>query len=207
MKLELEFDVSGYEAQADAVVERAIGPAIVDALNAAARAARLRVIEAMPAFLDRPTPFTTMGIGMFPAVVDPASDRDPAALVRLMPQQAAYLQYQVLGGERGPGDYASTALGPLVPGPDARLDAYGNLPRDYVDEELADDAAWVELKPGEPPALVREAGGHLEILALIVHALHETPRLPFYDLVTGAAVQAFPDAFNAALASRVRSTD
>ncbi|MBK3397773.1 hypothetical protein [Methylobacterium ajmalii] len=166
MKLELEFDVSAYEAQAEAVVERAIAPAIVDALNAAARAARLRIIEAMPAFLDRPTPFTTIGGGMFPATVDPASDRDPAALVRLMPQQANYMQYAVFGGERGPGDYASTALGPLVPGPDARLDAYGNLPREYVDEVLADGAAWVELKPGEPPALVRGTGGCLEILGL-----------------------------------------
>jgi hypothetical protein len=30
-----------------------------------------------------------------------------------MPQQANYMQYAVFGGERGPGDYASTALGPL----------------------------------------------------------------------------------------------
>lgn len=207
MKIEIEFDVSAYEAQADAVVERAIAPAIVDALNVAARAARLRVIEAMPAYLDRPTPFTNMGVGMFPATIDPASDRDPAALVRIMPQQANYMQYAIFGGERGPGDYASTALGPLVPGPDARLDAYGNLPRDYVDEEIADGAAWVELKPGEPPALARETGGRLEILALIVHSLHETPRLPFYDLVANAAVQAFPDAFDRAPAARVQSAD
>lgn len=53
--------------------------------------------------------------------------------------------------------------------------------------------------------LVRNAGGRLQILALIVHELHyDQPKLPFYDLVTVAAVHAFPVAFVAAMAARVR---
>lgn len=204
MKLEIEFDVRAFEAAAEAVVSTAVGPAMVDALNAAAEAGRLAVVEAMPAYIDRPTPFTTLGVGTFPAVVDPAGLRDPAALVRIKPDQAAYLQYEILGGTRGPGDYATTALGPLVPGPDAQLDAYGNMPRHYVDDEIADGAAWVSLKPGEPPALVRRTGGRLEVLAMIVHEIHyDVARLPFYDLVTGAATAAFPAAFDAALAARL----
>lgn len=201
MRIEIEFDVSAYERDADVFVERAIGPACVDAVNAAAVAARRAVVEAMPAYLDRPTPFTLLGVGAFPATAYAGSEKESAALVRIGPQQAEYMRYMILGGDRGPGDYAATAQGPIVPGPDAQLDAYGNLPRDFVDDEMADGAVWVHLKPDEPPALVRQVNGRLEILALIVHELHyDKPRLPFYDIVTSAVVTAFPAAFEVALA-------
>ncbi|MEE8629675.1 MULTISPECIES: hypothetical protein [Methylobacterium] len=205
MKIEIEFDVSAYEAQADAVVERVVGPALIDAVNATARAARIAAVTAMPAFIDRPTPFTLAGIGMLPASGNPDAPHGLEALVSVMPIQAQYMQYQILGGTRGPGDYATTAEGPLVPGPDARLDAYGNLPRDFVDDEVANGAVWVHLKLDEPPALVRHnPGGHTEILALIVHELHyDRPPFPFYDIVANAAIAAFPAAFEAALAARL----
>lgn len=63
MKLEIEFDVRGLEAASEAVVTNAVGPAIVDALNSAAEAGRIAVVEAMPSYIDRPTPFTTLGVG------------------------------------------------------------------------------------------------------------------------------------------------
>lgn len=77
MKIEIDFDIRGFETAAEAVVTEAVGPAIVDALNAAAEAGRIAVVEAMPAYLDRPTPYTTMAVGTFPAAVDRASGRDP----------------------------------------------------------------------------------------------------------------------------------
>lgn len=125
-------------------MERSITPDIVDALNTTAKTGQLAVIEAMPSYIDRPTPFTLMGVGMFQATVENAVGKDPAALVRINPEQAEYLRYQISGGSRGPGDFATTSSGPLVPGPDAQLDAYGNQPPNYVYEQLGDpNLAWV----------------------------------------------------------------
>lgn len=78
MRIEIDFDVSAFEAQADAVVERAIGPALIDGVNATARAARIAAVTAMPSYIDRPTPFTLAGIGMLPASGKPKRSIAPA---------------------------------------------------------------------------------------------------------------------------------
>ncbi|SFG81335.1 hypothetical protein [Methylobacterium gossipiicola] len=114
MKIQIEFDVSAYASEVDVFVERSFAPAIVDALNVAGRRARLAVIEAMPAVLDRPTPFTTGDIGLFEASLDNAGGKDAAAYLRIQPDRAQYLQYQILGGTRGPGDPGSTSTGPTA---------------------------------------------------------------------------------------------
>lgn len=188
----IKLDTSSLRRDGAAYVSKSVRPAAVDALNQAAEAGRLAVIEAMPAYLDRPTPYTLMGVGMTPASPDTPRASDLVATVRIKPKQAQWLQYQILGGTRGAGDYGTTDEGPLVPGPDAELDAYGNLPTGFVESEEAQGATWVTLKAGEPPALVRTVGGRTEILALIVHELHyDAGHLPFYDIVEKAVKKSF----------------
>jgi hypothetical protein len=65
---------------------KSVRPAAVDALNQAAEAGRLAGIEAMPAYLDRPTPYTTMGVGMTPASADSPRNNDLIATVRIKPK-------------------------------------------------------------------------------------------------------------------------
>ena len=100
-----------------------------DAIDDLAQRARLHVIEAMPAHLDRPTPYTLRGIGVLKSKPGAA---EPYAEVDVLPQQARYLRYQILGGTRVAGGYGTTRNGVLIPGSDAPRNAYGNLPRNYV---------------------------------------------------------------------------
>lgn len=88
MRIEIEFDVSAYDRVANVFVERAIGLACVDAVNAAAVAARRAVVEAMPAYLDRSMPYTLLGVGVFPTTAYAGSEKRSSALVRIGPQQA-----------------------------------------------------------------------------------------------------------------------
>ncbi len=100
MPIEIDFDVGAFEAQADAVVEQVVEPALIDAVNATARAVRIAAVTAMPSYIGRPTPFTLAGIGMLPANGNPDAPHGLEALVSIMPIQAQYMQYQILGGTR-----------------------------------------------------------------------------------------------------------
>lgn len=97
LKIELDFDVSAFEQESDAYVRDVLIPASVDALNAAAEAGRLAVVEAMPAYIDRPPPFTLNAVSVFEAkAVDPYG-HEMSAYIHIMPQQAHYLKYQIIG--------------------------------------------------------------------------------------------------------------
>ncbi|WP_210346789.1 hypothetical protein, partial [Methylobacterium ajmalii] len=73
-------------------------------------------------------------------------------------------------------------------GPAAPRDRFGSLPRGFVASALQEpDVAWVTLKPGQPPALVRRAPGwRLEVLALIIEETHYEARWDFYGVLTRA---------------------
>lgn len=200
LRTHIEVDTSAFRREAHAFVDRVVAPAFVDTINAAAIEAKKALVQAMPQYMDRPTPFTLDAIGVLPAT---PTAREPGALVYVKGQQARYMTYEIDGGTRGPGDYGSTPEGPIVPGPDAALDAYGNLPESYLSQQEAMGAVWVTLKPGEPPALIRDVGGRTEYLAFIVHELtYDPPRFPFYDVLASAVVQALPDAWGKALPAR-----
>lgn len=161
-----------------------IRDAFGDAIDDLAERARLHVVEAMPSHLDRPTPFTLRGIG---TVKSKPGAAEPFAEVDVLPQQARYLRYQILGGTRVGGDYGTTKRGVLIPGPDAPRNAYGNLPRNYVRRMLQQPGvAWIRIHQGRYVALIRHRGPKLELLAIIIPEAHYRPRLPFYDLVEEA---------------------
>lgn len=176
LKIKLAFDQKTYDDTV-ARFDADMTTGLVSAVNAAAEAARDAVRAEMLSVFDRPTPYTLQGVALYEAT--PRSDGgDPSALVFLLDDQAAYLELEIAGGPRAAGDYATTRLGPLVPGPAAPRDGFGGLPRGFVASALADPTvSWVTLKPGEPPALVRKVKGQpLEVLALIATKTHYAPR-------------------------------
>lgn len=199
LTLEVSVDAGAFRREADAHIAEDILPALVDALNDVARVAVSDVVGAMDTNLDRPTPYTRAGPSMLPARI--STTKDPAALVFLRDDQADYLDLVINTGVRRAGARATTRLGPLVPGKDAPRDAHGNLPRGYVAAALREpEVAWVTLKPGEPPALVRRGPRGMEVLALIVRETHyRAVRLPFYDLIEQAVAREWPRAAQRAL--------
>lgn len=196
LKIDVTFDEAAFAGQSKAYVDGKVVPAQLAAVNAAAEAARKAVQLGMVTSFDRPTPFTLNSMQIYPAVV--RGSYDPAALLFVMDTQAAYLNLEINGGVRVAGDYATTKAGPLVPGPHAPRDEFGNLPRGYVAQQMADPhVAWIHLRPGGPPTLVRKVpGGKLEILAFVVaQEDFRTPHLPFYDLVTDAVADTLGPVF------------
>lgn len=155
-----------------------------DAIDDLAARARLHVIEAMPAYLDKPTPFTLRGIGVLKSTPGAA---EPFAEVDVLPQQARYLRYQGLGGTRVAGDYATTKKGVLIPEPDAPRNAYGNLPRGYVRHmQQQPRVDWIRIYKGQYVCLIRHRGRKMGLLAVIISDAHCRPRQPNYDLVKEA---------------------
>jgi hypothetical protein len=195
IKLEVTVDQAAFTREAEAHVAEDIMPVLVDALNEVGRAAVVGIVGAIDTNLDRPSPYTRSAPAMLPARL--GGKRDPAALVFLRDDQAEYLDLIVNTGTRRAGARATTKLGPLLPGRDAPRDAFGNLPRGYVARVLREpNVAWVTLKPGAPPALVRRGrDGRTEVLAVIVRETHyKAVRLPFYDLVEQAVQREWPRA-------------
>ena len=75
--------------------------------------------------LDRLTPFTVRGVHWQGARKADFKLGRLHSRVYIMPTQAGYLHYQMLGGTRTP---KGTAI--AVPTTNARLNRYGNLPGD-----------------------------------------------------------------------------
>ena len=212
-RLELSFDRGAFNASSEAYLRDDVMPAIVEGLNTTLEAVYKRIAGAMLEVFDRPSPYTMQGLGVLRARVE-TNGRDPAGLVFIKDDQAAYLDLEVFGGQRSAGAPHTTRLGPLVPGPAAPLDAYGNLPRGYVEQVSQEpNVRWVHLRPGAPPALVRSLPGapdgsgrqrgprrRIEVLAFIVERTEYRPRLPFYQLVEDEVRKSGPEAFRKALA-------
>ncbi|GJD46554.1 hypothetical protein AFCDBAGC_4436 [Methylobacterium cerastii] len=200
LKIALEIDVAGFERQVDDHMAKAFAPAVVEALNRAGEAGADAVRQGMMTSFDRPTQFTLEGVGVMKASIRTGGG-DPSVLIYLKDRTASYLYLQVFGGTRHAGDPFTTKRGPIVPGPKAPRDNFGNLPRGYTAKAMQEpDVSWVTLKPGEPPALVRKRPGQpLEVLALIVNEVSFQPQtLDFDGLATGGALDAFGPTFEQA---------
>jgi hypothetical protein len=96
------------------------------ALTMTARDLREALPKAMEADLDKPTPFTLRGF-----YLKAATSSSLQAEVGIMPKQAAYLKYQVLGGSRSPNKVALRL--PAV----VSVNQYGNLPAGVIKQLIA----------------------------------------------------------------------
>lgn len=193
LKIELAYDPGAYDRAIDSYDAAVLQVGMVDAVNRTAAAVATALQRGMLDAFDRPEPFTVAGVRTFKAT--PRYDGgDPSALVFMADTQAAYLELEIFGGDRFAGDVATTRLGPLIPGPAAPRDAFGNLPRGFVAQAVAEpDVAWVTLKAGEPPALVRTGrDGRLEILALIVERKHYDEKFDFFGIAEATALEVLP---------------
>lgn len=207
MRIDLEYDLDDFSSQVDSYIDGTIRPALAEGLNAAAVLVEQDMIEELGRSFDRPNPFTLNAFGIMPATNRPG--KDPDAVLFIQPIQAAYLDVQIDGGVRRAGDYATTKAGPIVPGPDARLDPYGNLPRGYVKRMAQrDDTFWTTLGVSDKPALVqRGAGDELKVLALIVDEIDYGQAFDFFDVVGVSAGKHVPEQVGKALAKATRQAD
>lgn len=207
MRIDLEYDTAQFDAEVSAYIDTAIRPAIASGLTAAAVKVQQDLQAELITDIDDPTPFTKQAIGMYGPKPSKTGELD--ALVFLRPIQAQYLGYQIDGGIRRAGDYATLETGVLVPGPDAKLDRYGNLPRGFVTEALAGgDAWWMKPKKGNYTALVRRVPGErMQLLAFIMPQVEYEPRFDFYDTAERSANQHIGVEISAALAIATAKSD
>ena len=99
--------------------------AVSDALTTTAFNARSELIDTAKRDFDRPTKFTLRGF-----LVKKASfkKRPIESEVLIKDQQAQYLTFQVFGGVRRAGDFATTKAGPLL-AVRQKLNKFGNFPQ------------------------------------------------------------------------------
>ncbi|WP_029029843.1 hypothetical protein [Salinarimonas rosea] len=202
MRITVEIDTSGFDQAADGLLRGPVAAALADGVNAAAERVREHVREGMRESFDRPSPWTLGGVGMFKARPSPV--RAPDAVVFLRSGVEWYLQKQIEGGSVEAGDRGAMSFGVLVPGPDAILDSFGNLPRDLT---ARPDTTWIDFdgQGGLGPALVRRLPGGLELLAYAVDRAEYEPRFDFYGLVAEVAGDYLVEEVQAALAAATRA--
>ncbi len=209
MRIDIEIDtgvdfLTGVESYHDSTVR----PALAAGLTAAAEAVQQELTAQLLAEISDPNPFTQRAIAILPA--NYRAGRDPDAIVFVQERQGEYLGLQINGGVRRAGDYATTRTGALVPGPHAQLDAYGNLPRGYVDRMLADPhVGWTTMRKGAGyTALVRNVpGGRPQLLAFIMPEIEYEPRFDFYGGAVRSAERHLPVQIAKALDDAVRRAD
>lgn len=188
--LRIELSITDTGADDSEYVRSVLAPAMRDGVNDVAERAAEAANLATEQLFDRPNPFTRRSF----AVMKAQLGNDPSALVYVREIQAEYLELQIEGGIRRAGDYATSRLGPIVPGPHGARDAFGNLPRGYIRKQMQDPhVAWVNLRPDQPPMLIRrEPGKQMEVLAIIVREIDYAPRFDFYGIVESAIQKEWP---------------
>ena len=187
LKIDITFDRAAFKRDADSYVSGPFTDGTIGILNGAAEAGQRALVQSMPGVFDEPTPFVLESVRIYKATRR-TDGGTPSAMVFVTDEAAAFLDVEITGGVRRAGDAGTTRLGPLVPGPAAPRDRFGNMPRGFVSAAMAEpNVAWVTLKPGAPPALVRRVPGkRLEVLAVIAEETHYEARWDFYGILTRA---------------------
>jgi hypothetical protein len=153
MRLDVSVDLKGFEAAMGALVKEQIPFATAYALTQTSKLAQKAVEEAMPRYLDRPTPFTRRAV-----FTRPATKRRLLAEVQIKDGKATaagsrdssgkpikQLGHQVEGGTRPlkPFERLLQTRGLMprgwyaVPGKDVPLNQYGNVPSGIINRVLS----------------------------------------------------------------------
>jgi hypothetical protein len=148
-----KFDGSDFTREAATVVDR-----LRDAQQAAINATGVRVLAglrvALDDKLDNPTAFTLNAFSLFRA-----RGRHADAAIAVKPIQAAYLKYVFHGGMR---------TDDVIPSKSAKLNRYGNMPRNYTRGAVARGGFWATARSGVRTLFVDNGAGGLEAVAFKV---------------------------------------
>ena len=91
--------------------------------------------------------------------------------------QSRYLEYQVYGGTRAPKRRAN-----VVPGVRTRLNKYGNLPRGYIQKQVAREDTHTATINGLRGIWQRMKSGRLKLLVVFTGAANYRPLYPFFQI-------------------------
>lgn len=130
--LSVKADVKAIAKSLDAVMRKQLPFATAQAINATAEKVRLAERDNMREVIDGPTPFTLNSIA-----VKRATKSNPVALVYVKPVAAAYLLPYEIGGKNKLNSKA------LLKPVDAKVNQYGNLPRNLVKRLASKQNAFV----------------------------------------------------------------
>lgn len=119
--ISVKADIAGIRRSLDRLTRRQLPYATALALNSTAELVRIGQQENLRKVLDAPTPFTINAVA-----VRRASKSRPEALVYIKPVAAAYLLPYERGGKNKLNSKA------LLKPVNARVNQYGNLPRNFV---------------------------------------------------------------------------
>lgn len=126
MKIDIKFDTRAIERELTDLQRKQIPFATAVTLTRLAEAVKAEMPAVLERELDRPKPFTTR----FSVYTQRATKSNLYSEVGFKDRQAAYLAALLAGGARKLKTAEQRFLGrPIVPGPDMRLDRYGNVPK------------------------------------------------------------------------------
>jgi hypothetical protein len=125
MRIDVQFDTAAVTRQLTRLQREQIPFATALTLTRLADAAKKAMPAELERILDRPKPYTTR----YSVYTERATKTKLYSVVGFKDRQAAYLEALLTGGRRKLKGSEQRFLGrPIVPGPDVRLDRYGNVP-------------------------------------------------------------------------------
>ena len=225
MRLKFDADTRDFTRGLDDLERKQLPKATAIALTEVAKDATLELRQQAEKDLDNPNRFTVRpGVrgrapDAFAFVAAEKRDDPPTATVLVKDQQAEYLKYQIEGGTRRPGDYATVGkAGAPIP-IRQRTNKYGNMPRNRLrtlfgqaNEEDSDKfVGQPDGNPDAPFGIYQRPKGRRRGLKLLVTFEKLTRYRPRFDFqaAVGKAAQAnmrtrFGEALEKALESARR---
>ena len=156
------------------------------ALNNTAFKVRAAEQSGMRRYLDRPTKWSQAGVR-----VKKSTKKYLVAAVFITEDRARYLRFQIEGGtEHFP-------QGHPVPGRQAKLNQYGNLPRRATKAKTAYNKQSGNMR-GVWKNVGRGKNKRAQLIAHFVSSAQYTARYPFYEIAESVAKRRFPKEFEKA---------
>lgn len=191
MQISMKMEIKQVSRYISRVHKRQIPFAASQALNDSAFKAREKVMQAMSASLDRPTPWTKKGV-----IYKRSNKNNLTASVSITPERWKYLKYQVEGGSRQPAKKA-------IPVPVAmRRNKYGNMAKGGLQNLINSPKTFVGQIDGVGGVWDRKTGRLL--VAFVSEATYEK-KLAYHAIVRAAVRKNFKRDFDRRLAAAIRS--
>ena len=175
----------------DNIVAKQAPFAISVALNETAKDVKKGVERQLVQDIDNPTPFTKKAF-----TVARSTKKNLESAVFVNPIQTNYLRYQILGGKRT----ARKGMPVLVPSASARLNKYGNIPRNKIRNLEAKDKLY---KTGR--RLVERMARKDRGLAYSAKSATYKKKFKFYERAKSTAVKTFPNQMRKSLTNALRT--